>query len=82
MNQCLYCTRPGTLRVKEGESPEVKENIYVCAACWRLLSNPATALPLIRGHLSLTEGRNIPEKEFKRLMDKYMEFLTTLKPTN
>jgi len=81
-SRCQYCTKMGTLRVSKNESPELTEDIYVCNSCWILLKNPATALPLIRGHLSLTHGREVPEKQFKEFMNKYMEFLSTFKPTN
>lgn len=80
--KCYYCTQDGILRVKKEEAEKLTSDIYVCDNCWRLLQNPATALPLIRGHLSLTEGRKMPEKQFKKMMDNYMDKLSKFKPTN
>ncbi len=80
--QCLYCSRTGVFRASKNESPDLTEDIYVCSACWSLLQNPATALPLIRGHLSITIGRRMPEKAFKKTLEQFMGTISKFKPSN
>ncbi len=48
---CEYCRQPGIRR--SGLEDGLKEDLYVCGQCWKLLQSPATAVPLLRGHLSL-----------------------------
>lgn len=81
-NQCHYCTRTGKLRVSKEESPDLTDDIYICDFCWRLLQNPATALPLIRGHLSVTQGREMPEDKFKKIIEQFMSVISDFKPSN
>lgn len=70
--RCMYCGKPGTRRIEEADSS-------VCGKCWKLLQNPATALPLIRGHLTLTLRGTVPEDKLKLHIDKFMEQLATWK---
>jgi hypothetical protein len=81
-NQCQYCIKTGKLRVSKDESPLLEEDVYVCDYCWALLKNPATAMPLIRGHLSLTQGREMPEKQFSKILEQFMETISKFKPTS
>lgn len=69
---CMYCGKP-TSRVIEGA------DCSVCEKCWKLLQNPVTALPLIRGHLTLTLRGTIPEDKLKLQIDKFMEQIATWK---
>ncbi len=69
---CEYCARPTEPRNEiEGAS--------VCEICWQLLQNPTTALPLIRGHLTLTLRGKMPEDELKKKIDAFMSMLSTWK---
>lgn len=61
---CEYCNRQGKDRLGNGTA--------VCDPCWSLLQNPQTALPLLRGHMTLTLRGKIPEAELKKKVDKFM----------
>ena len=79
---CATCHEPGgTLRVSEEESPATGD-IYVCDGCWSLLRDPKTALPLIRGHLTLTGRQFYDRDELKRRVDGFMERVRKLGPRN
>lgn len=66
---CEYCGRDSKAIYDESQNMSV----HVCNACLNLLKNPETALPLIRGHLSI-EGRSAGPG-FKRQLDKFMEMI-------
>lgn len=58
---CEYCTGKGFKRL--GIEDGLKEDVYVCDQCWKLLKNPLTALPLLRGHLNIIlRSKTNPEK--------------------
>jgi len=80
MNQgpCEYCTSH-TNMIQFGEGTGEDSNLYVCGRCLKLLRNPTTALPLIRGHLTMKLRGIIPEKTLKDMMDTYMSRLSTMK---
>jgi hypothetical protein len=48
----------------------------VCDECWQLLQKPTTALPLIRGHLTLTLRGKMPEAELKKKIDDFMGMIS------
>lgn len=75
---CYFCSRSGKLRIRADENPYSKD-VHVCDQCWKLLQNPATALPLIRGDLSVSLRGTMPEARLKATIDKYMEKLASLK---
>jgi len=75
---CRFCSRPGPLRAEPGRDP-VEENVFVCAGCWDLLKNPATALQLIRGDLSITLRGTVPEAQLERSLNDFMGRLAGLK---
>lgn len=62
---CEYCGKPGRDRLGDGKSS-------VCDGCWRLLRDPRTALPLLRGHMTLSLRGKVPEAELKRKVDAFM----------
>jgi hypothetical protein len=68
---CEYC----------GRSADKIEGVQaaVCTACWALLQNPVTALPLIRGHLTLTLRGQIPDEELKKRIDAFMAMIASWK---
>ena len=65
---CTYCSRPS--RKQDGIDVEV------CPECWKLLQNPITALPLIRGHLTMTLRGKMPDSELKMRIDEFMKFIS------
>lgn len=67
---CEYCSRDGNLISDKHQQIDV----YVCHSCMNLLKNPRTALPLIRGHLSI-EGRS-HGPEHKKQLEKFMEMIS------
>jgi len=80
-NECEYCNKPGELRVSKGEGG-IDRDVYVCNSCWKLLKDPRTALPLLRGHLTLSQrGIANPEQNEKSL-NKFMGIISTWKPQN
>lgn len=64
---CEYCSRPAQPR------PELETG--VCNSCWQLLQNPATALPLIRGHLTVTLKGTVPDDVLKKRIDAFMQMI-------
>jgi hypothetical protein len=79
MSSCIFCYGEGTPRVKTDAGGE---ELSVCDYCWKLLQDPKTALPLIRGHLSLTMRGRIPADQLKFQIDKFMERIAGWKPKN
>ncbi len=62
---CEYCTMPGKPR----------DGVEVCDHCWNLLQNPVTALPLIRGHITMELRQKNPqmaEPELRQMIEKFM----------
>jgi len=77
---CEYCNAPGEMRagIKDG----LEKDVHVCDDCWRLLKNPVTALPLIRGHLTMKlKGQMVPAN-LNRMINQYMEKISGWKPRN
>jgi hypothetical protein len=72
---CHFCSRTGALRAKPGED-QVEEEVYVCQGCWDLLRDPATALPLIRGDLSITLKGTVPDAQLSKSLNSFMERLS------
>jgi len=68
MDKCLYCSRP---------AKQKGTDVAVCQACMVLLKNPATALPLIRGHLTMTLRGKLPEADLKIKIDSFMEMISS-----
>ena len=66
---CQFCNRSAGVR-KDLE-------IGVCDQCWALLQKPVTALPLIRGHLTLSLRGKMPEAELKKRVNAFMEMIST-----
>ncbi len=78
--KCLYCGAPGTLRA--GKQDGAQGDVHVCDGCWKLLKNPKTALPLIRGHLMLTLRGKVPPTQLEQDLNRYMEMISAWKPRN
>lgn len=73
---CEFCSRPGDV-ISSADENDLKENVYTCKSCLKLLKNPATALPLIRGHLSINNRNYGPT--FKNDIEKFMGMLSSWK---
>lgn len=67
---CEYCGRPGQKRA--GPEDGLPYDVYACGSCWKLLQNPATAIPLLRGHLSLEMRGVVEKKEAEGLVSSFI----------
>lgn len=58
----------------------ISEDVFVCPSCKKLLQKPETALPLIRGRITLEhrEGGG----PMKRRINRFMEVISSWKPRN
>jgi hypothetical protein len=72
---CMYCTRDG----KERMDLTKEESAVVCDSCWKLLRDPKTALPFLRGHLTLQLRGTMPAVELERRINIFMAHLTKMK---
>jgi hypothetical protein len=77
---CEYCNSVGKIRV--GKQDGLEKDIYVCDNCWDLLKNPATALPLLRSHLSMNLKGKVQPMKLDRMINKYMEMISGWKARN
>lgn len=82
---CEYCKSVGPARIRAGEGG-ASQDVFVCDQHWKILKDPKTALPFIRGVLTLKIRGSAPPSYLDRLINKYMEMLTKLtaaqKPKN
>jgi len=76
---CWFCSRRGDLIARKGED-KIQEDVFICLSCKKLLKKPETALPLIRGRITL-EHRD-GGASMKRKIDRFMEIISTWKPMN
>jgi hypothetical protein len=60
---CDFCNNPGQNRGDE---------VCVCASCWALLQDPKTALPLIRGTVTMKLRGTLPKAELDRMVNEFM----------
>lgn len=72
---CEYCDQPGIPRTPESGT-------LVCDGCWKLLKDPKTALPFLRGHLSMKLKGTIPQKNLDDILNKYMGIISEWEPRN
>lgn len=75
-DKCEYCERPAPV-ISRAEENEIGEDVRVCGVCMNLLKDPATALPLIRGHLSI-EGRH-QGPHFRNRLEDFMGVISKWK---
>ena len=73
LGKCNYCDRAGQERVS-GEDP-----VHVCDGCWRILQDPKTALPFLRGHITLELRGKIPESLLQKQLNVFMEHASKMK---
>lgn len=74
---CNFCGSKGQRR--GGEEDGLEEDLFVCGSCWNLLQKPETALPLLRGHLSLSL-RGVPGSAER--IQSFMGEISGWKPRN
>ncbi len=60
---CDFCDHPGDDR---------GDGVCVCPSCWKLLQDPKTALPLIRGTVTMKMRGTMPKDRLDRVVDEFM----------
>lgn len=60
--KCYYCERDGLLRVKKGEAG-APSDISCCDMHWKILQNPKTAIPFLKGVFSMQIRATSSERE-------------------
>ena len=65
--------------MEKDEDLQIDENINICNNCWKLLQNPITALPLIRGDLSISLRGKMKDEDLQIAINKYMDILKDFK---
>lgn len=80
-NKCTYCKRAGSLRVSANESP-LNQDIYVCDMHWNVLKDPKSALPFLRGSLSMNMRGSEDPTELQARIDKFMNIVKSWKPSH
>lgn len=74
---CEFCGRPGAKLA--GVEDGLESDFFACTGCRKLLSKPVTALPLIRGHLTLELRGKMSKKRLDNMMQVGMEILSKMK---
>jgi hypothetical protein len=77
---CEFCFKPGVKRA--GSEDGLEKDVFVCDGCWKLLKNPITALPLIRGNVTLSLRGKMSSKKLQEMVNHYMEDLSKWQPKN
>ncbi len=75
---CEYCKRPGVRRA--GPEDGLQGEAFACKPCWELLKNPLTAVPLLRGHVSLEMRGVVEEREAEKLVQAFVGTVSGLSP--
>lgn len=73
---CMFCMK-GHALVRATAKETGSEDARACDSCWKLMKDPRTALPLMRGHLTMTlRGHGEPdlEKKIQSFMDVVKDF--------
>jgi hypothetical protein len=76
--RCMFCLRgPAPVRATAEETGS--DEARACDSCWKLMKDPRTALPLMRGHLTLTlRGSGDPELEER--IQSFMDIVKDFRP--
>lgn len=67
---CSFCDHPGVDRGDE---------VVVCNSCWTLLQDPKTALPLIRGTVTMQMRGSLPKEKLERVVNDFMGMVSSWK---
>ncbi len=79
---CMFCYAPDSpVRVQASEGGP-SEDARACNRCWKLLKDPKTALPMIRGHLTLTLRNQVPQAVLDKQLQNFMELMSKMKRSN
>ncbi len=77
MGPCEYCSSQSPVFVEESEN---SVESFLCGKCLNLLRNPLTALPLIRGNLTMKLRGTMSEKKLNDTLNSFMEKLSKFHP--
>lgn len=75
---CEYCGAKGPRRA--GADDGLSSDLFVCPPCWSMLQDPATALPLLRGHLTMETRQSMRPGQVKEAVDTFMEAVSGWRP--
>lgn len=64
---CDFCMNPGLDR---------GDDVCVCPSCWKLLQDPKTALPLIRGTVTMQLRGTMPKAKLDDVVNEFMRRLS------
>jgi len=67
---CSFCDHPGQDR---------GDDICVCLSCWNLLQDPKTALPLIRGTVTMKLRGQAPKATIDKMVNDFMGMVASWK---
>jgi hypothetical protein len=59
-----------------GEGEDKGDGVSVCKLCWGLLQNPATALPLIRGTMTMKLRGSVSKEILDKMINDFMEMIS------
>lgn len=76
--KCEFCGRRGKKRA--GPEDGLSENAYACEGCWKLLQNPVTAIPLLRGHNSMELKGVVEPKEAESMVNSFIRGVSPWRP--
>lgn len=81
MNEdCMFCLQSrATIRARAGEGG-LETDVRVCDRCWKQLKDPRTALPMLRGHLSLTLRGKGDQKVLDQTIQDFMGVVQDFRP--
>ena len=74
---CEYCDTDGVLRA--GPADGLEKQVYVCESCWKLLKDPKTALPLLRGHITMQLRGTVSSPNLDQWINDYMAIIANWK---
>jgi hypothetical protein len=80
---CLFCDKPSPLRVK-ANTVENNRDLHVCDMHWKILQNPHTALPFLRGvsMMQLQRDEIKYDGTVKKLVEGYFDSIAKWKKQN
>lgn len=78
--RCEFCISIGDRL--SGPEDGLDSDLFICKKCIKLLKNKQTALPLIRGNLTLSlRGKGDPKKN-EKLINDYMDTISKWQQKN
>lgn len=80
--RCHYCMSPGRRIAGPEDGPWLKDDLHVCAKCWKLLQDPKTGPSLVRGDLSIELRGVVPEEKAEKMIQALMDLMGQWRPRN